>query len=103
VGKTASQRFEGYLECLTASLGHADRDARFRQYTTGLLLTLERKSVEPMAARVDPGRVRAAHQSLHHFVAKADGSDQALLAAVRAKVLPEIERHGPILAWIIEG
>ncbi len=102
MGKTASKRFEGYIEALTAALGHADRDAPFRQYTTGLLLPLERKSVEPMAARVDPGRVSAAHQSLHHFVAKADWSDQALLAAVRAKVFPLIERHGPIAAWIID-
>ena len=61
MGKTASKRFEGYIEALTVSLGHADRDSPFRQYTTGLLLPLERKSVEPMAARVDPGRVSAAH------------------------------------------
>ena len=33
---------------------------------------------------------------------KADWSDQALLAAVRGKVFPLIERHGPILAWIID-
>jgi hypothetical protein len=49
-----------------------------------------------MAARVEPGRVRAAHQSLHHFVAKADWSDEALLTAVRAHVLPIIEQRGPI-------
>ena len=102
MGKTASKRFEEYIEDLVGALGHADRDAPFRQYTTGLLLPLDRKSVEPMAARVDPGRVSAAHQSLHHFVAKADWSDQALLAAVRAKVFPLIERHGPISAWIID-
>jgi SRSO17 transposase len=102
MGKTSSKRFEGYVDALTAALGHADRDAPFRQYTTGLLLPLDRKSVEPMAARVDPGRVSAAHQSLHHFVAKADWSDQSLLSAVRGKVLPAIERHGPILAWIID-
>ena len=41
-----------------------------------------------MAARVEPGRVQAAHQSLHHFVAKADWSDEAVLAAVRPQVLP---------------
>ena len=45
-----------------------------------------------MAARVEPGRVQAVHQSLHHFVAKADWSDEALLAAVRAHVLPVLEQ-----------
>ncbi|MDH3664909.1 MAG: IS701 family transposase [Alphaproteobacteria bacterium] len=102
MGKTASKRFGAYVDGLTAALGHADRDAPFRHYTTGLLLPLERKSVEPIAARVDPGRVGAAHQSLHHFVAKATWSDQALLSAVRGAVLPSIERHGQIEAWIVD-
>jgi SRSO17 transposase len=71
-------------------------------YCTGLILPGERKSVEPMAARVAPGRVQAAHQSLHHFVAKADWSDEAVLAVVRAQVLPAVECHGPIRAWIVD-
>ena len=55
-----------------------------------------------MAARVQPGRVQAAHQSLHHFVAKSDWSDDAVLAAVRARVLPLIAKRGPIRALIID-
>jgi SRSO17 transposase len=83
-------------------LGHADRVAPLKAYCTGLLLPGERKSVEPMAARVEPGRVQAAHQSLHHFVAKADWSDEAMLARVRAQALPVLERRGPIRAWIVD-
>jgi SRSO17 transposase len=37
-----------------------------------LLLPGPRKNVEPIAARMEPGWVQAAHQSLHHLVAKAD-------------------------------
>jgi len=66
------------------------------------MLPGDRKSVEPMAARVEPGRVQAAHQSMHHFVAKADWSDAAMLAAMRRTVLPAIERHGRLRAWIID-
>ena len=55
-----------------------------------------------MAARIEPARVQAAHQSLHHFVAKADWSDDALLAAIRAHVLPVIEQRGPIRGWMID-
>ncbi len=95
-------RFAAYVEAITSALGHADRAAPFRSYCAGLLLPGERKSVEPMAARVQPGRVQAAHQSLHHFVAKAEWSDDTVLAAVRARVLPIIERHGPIRALIID-
>ena len=96
-------RLRSYVEALTRVLGHADRAIPFRSYCTGLLLPGARKSVEPMAARIEPGRVQAAHQSLHHFVAKADWSDDALLAAVRNHVLPIIEQHGPIRGWIIDG
>ena len=95
-------RFAAYVDAITMVLGHADRAAPFRSYCAGLLLPGDRKSVEPMAARVEPERVRAAHQSLHHFVAKADWSDDAVLSAVRAHVLPAIERHGAIRAWIID-
>jgi SRSO17 transposase len=46
--------------------------------------------------------VQAAHQSLHHFVAKADWSVEAMLTAVRDHVLPHITRHGPVRALIID-
>jgi SRSO17 transposase len=51
------------------------------------MLPGERKSVEPMAARVAPTEVRSAHQRLHHFVADAAWSDAAVLGAVREHVL----------------
>ena len=99
---TSESRFAAYVEALSSALGHADRMAPLKAYCTGLLLPGERKSVEPMAARVEPGRVQAAHQSLHHFVAKAEWSDAAVLAVVRAQVLPALERQGPIRAWIVD-
>jgi SRSO17 transposase len=96
------ERFGSYVERLGDVLGHADRRGPLRAYATGLLLPGERKSVEPMAARVEPFRVGAAHQSLHHFVAKAPWDDAALLAAVRSYALPAIEEHGPIRAWLVD-
>jgi SRSO17 transposase len=96
------ERFGGYVERLGDVLGHADRRAPLRAYTTGLLLPGERMSVEPMAAGVDPGRVGAAHQSLHHFVAKAAWDDASLLKAVRDHVLPAMLERGPIRAWLVD-
>src|ERR671929_527137 len=96
------ERFGEYVERLGDTPGHAARRGPLRSYTTGLLLPGERKSVEPMAARVDPARVGAAHQSLHHFVAKAPWDDAALLAAVRAYALPALQERGPIRAWIVD-
>ena len=50
----------------------------------------ERKSVEPMAARLAPDKVRRMHQSLHHLVADAPWNDDELLCEVRSGVLPAI-------------
>ena len=91
-----------YLDAIVGGLGHARRAASARAYCTGLLLPGERKSIEPMAARLEPAHVQAKHQSLHHVVAQADWDDAAVLAAVRAQVLPAIERHGPVRYWIVD-
>src|SRR5207253_4661677 len=96
------ERFDDYVERLGDTLGHADRRGPLRAHATGLLLPGERESVEPMAARLDPGRVGAAHQSLHHFVAEAAWDDAALLAAVRAHALPAMLERGPIRAWLVD-
>jgi SRSO17 transposase len=71
-------------------------------YCTGLLLPGERKSVEPMAARLAPGDVQRMHQSLHHVVADAPWSDEALFGCVRDYVLPAMTKTGPMVAWIVD-
>jgi SRSO17 transposase len=95
-------RFLAYVAGLIEVIGHADRAGPLHDYCVGLLMPGERKSVEPLAAVTAPARVAAQHQSLLHFVANAPWSDESLLAKVRAMVLPEMERHGPIEAWIID-
>src|SRR5207245_4068768 len=95
-------RFHAYVERLTTAIGHRDRHGPLRAYVTGLCLPGDRKSVEPMAARVDPGHVRARHQSLHHFVANAAWDDAAVLRAAWETVLATLERHGPVAAWVVD-
>src|SRR3954449_10571147 len=102
IPKTGEQRLQGYLSRLAEVVGHADRKERIVGYCTGLLLPGERKSVEPMAARLDPARVSSLHQALHHFVATAPWSDAVVLAAAREQVLPAPTRRGPVAAWIID-
>src|ERR1700755_1216676 len=101
LGDVAS-RFSAYVEGLTSVIGHADRAKPLRDYCTGLMMPCDRKSVEPMAAMTAPDRTAAQHQSLLHFVGQGDWSDQQVLAKVREMVLPDIERHEPIAAWIID-
>src|SRR3954453_2612699 len=98
--RAGQQRLDEYLDELATALGHAVREAPFRSYCLGLLLDGERKSVETMASPLE--HVQAKHQSLHLFVAQAVWSDAAVLEAVRRHVVPALERHGPITAWIVD-
>ena len=96
------ERFSTYLGALASVIGQANRAGPLRDYCTGLLLPAERKSVEPMAAMTAPTRTAAQHQSLLHFVGQGTWSDDKVLAKVRELVLPKIEMHGPITAWILD-
>jgi SRSO17 transposase len=87
---------------LATAAGHEDRHGPLKNYCRGLLLPGERKSIEPMAARLNPASVQSTRQSLHHLVAKAPWSDEALLAHVRNQVLPAMRKHGPVAAWIVD-
>src|ERR1700692_1129062 len=95
-------RLQAYLDGLTQAAGHADRGVPIENYIKGLMLPMERKSVEPMAARLAPGNVRQMHQSLHHIVADAAWSDDALLKQVRNQVLPAMTRKHALAAWIVD-
>ena len=56
-----AEEFEQYMAYLMQGLGHVDRHSGLSGYCTGLMLPLSRKSVEPMAARVDPLHASAKH------------------------------------------
>lgn len=98
----AAERLERYFQKLEAVIGHADRAAPLRAYVQGLLLPGERKSVEPMAAKIDPRRVQARHQSMHHFVASAPWDEREVMRVARDYALEPLERHAPVGAWVLD-
>ena len=100
--RESETRFRSYVDALSSVIGHADRKRPLEDYCVGLMGPSERKSVEPIAAVTAPGRTAAQHQSLLHFVGESNWSDEKVLAKVREMVLPAIERHGAIEAWIID-
>jgi SRSO17 transposase len=102
-GADASEaRFAAYVDELSSVIGHSDRVGPLRDYCVGLMMPCERKSVEPMAAVTAPAWVSAQHQSLLHFIGQGRWSDEKVMTKVREMVFPEMERHGPIEAWIID-
>lgn len=100
--KTREERFEHYLALLSKEVDRADRVKPMRDYLTGLLLPGKRRSIEPIAARIDPRHVCAKHQSLHHFIAIAAWSDRALLRVIRQYALPAVLNLGEIESWIFD-
>ncbi len=97
-----AERFDEYLWRLSEVIGHADRREPLRAYIMGLLLAGERKSVEPMAAKIDPKHVSVRHQSMHHFVANAPWDEKGLIAVAREHGLQQLERHGAVAAWAVD-
>lgn len=94
--------FEQYLDHLAAGIGHADRISALRQYCTGLMLPVPRKSVEPLAAQMDPLHVSARHQALLHFVGQSPWSDEALLERVFLWAQPLMARLTRQWFWIVD-
>jgi SRSO17 transposase len=97
-----ADRFAAYMSDIAEVLGDPRRQGPMTSYCTGLLMPADRKSVEPMAAMTAPERTAAQHQSLLHFVGKGEWSDADVLTKVRAHVVPAIETHGAISAWIVD-
>ncbi len=76
---TIKDEFGQHLDQLKDHLGHANCHRNFIDYCKGLMLPLQRKSVESIAAAMDHENVRSRHQGLHQFVADSAWSDRALL------------------------
>jgi SRSO17 transposase len=89
----ASERFERYMEHLAAGLGHADRHAGLTGYCTGLMLPEPRKSVEPMAAGVDPLHGSARHQTGVPAEVQFATKTEIALAQLQALLAEGAPRH----------
>ncbi|HEV2123007.1 MAG TPA: IS701 family transposase [Chloroflexota bacterium] len=93
---TWEREFEQWLRPFIAVLGHAARRRWAPVYLRGLLAPGERKSIQPLAARVAPGQ----HEQLHHFVATSRWSTVPV-----ERVLAEQAQHlvgGPGAVLIVD-
>ncbi len=97
---TFQSDYQAYLSDLCEALGHKNRHESFHGYCSALMLPLERKSVEPLAASVDPDHVRARHQSLHHFVSTSPWSDRRLLDEINRKVIDAMGDES--IYWLVD-
>jgi SRSO17 transposase len=99
------KRFHAYMEGLIEALRGVHwcgQASTLCAYCTGLLLPNERKSMEPMAARVDPEHVEALHHAMYQFLANSPWPSSILVRKAVEYALGPVLGHGPIEAWILD-
>lgn len=97
-GLGLERRFERYCDGIVSTFLHADREQPARWYIKGLMLPGERKR----SSRWRREQVRSAPQSMHHLVAGAPWSDEAMLSAVAGRVLQQLIEPDGAVHWIID-
>src|SRR5690349_7976717 len=86
-----------YLDSMMEGMGRIERVSAMRSYVTGLLLEGERKSIEPMAARLvhTAGEVEAMRQRLQQAVSVATWSDAELMGRLARTIERELPEWRP--------
>jgi len=100
----AQRRLVSYFDQIGACLGSPGRRESFAIYAMGVLGDGDRKSIEPIAARVcpDPTRIDAVHQRLLHFAANSPWNDHRVRVTAARYALDEMTKKEPVEAWIID-
>jgi SRSO17 transposase len=85
-----------YIASMVEGMGRIERREALGSYVTGLLLDGERKSIEPIAARLvdDSGEIEAMRQRLQQAVVIAEWADDEMLRRLALKLdaeLPGVE------------
>ena len=88
------ERFKAFMVPLAAPLGRSERRVAAASYVSGLLMPGQRKSIEPMAARLGVDA-----QRLQQFIADSPWDEEQLWRVIRREVIPHFE---PIEAWIAD-
>jgi SRSO17 transposase len=98
------ERLVEYLDRIGGVLGRPERRASFAVYALGILGDGERKSLEPIAARacLDPERMDAEHQRLHHFATDSPWDDHAVRREAARYALDAMTAREPVDSWIID-
>src|ERR1700737_5153264 len=83
------ERFKAFMIPLAEPLGRSERRTAATSYLQGLLMPGQRKSIEPMAARlgVDP-------QRLQQFMADSPWDETELWKGIRREVGPHLDPLG---------
>jgi SRSO17 transposase len=102
--RDGAKRLEDYFAGIGDILNDSRRKASFAMYAMGLLLDGDRKSVEPMAARLCPAPDEAerAHDRLLHLCADGKWSDRDVRRYSTRYGVAAMTARAPIEHWIFD-
>ena len=93
--RSCRSRLEAYLAELLEPVGRLERRRWGNAYVRGLLLDGERKSIEPMAARLPDGNVQAMQQ----FIGQSPWDHHSIRKKLAERMAGEMV---PAVAWIVD-
>jgi SRSO17 transposase len=99
--KRLDRELTTFVDTLTAGLGRSERRTAMGQYITGLLLDGERKSIEPIAARLvdEEAQIEAMRQRLQQCVVVSTWDE----ATVFARLAQTLDRELPeVTAFVVD-
>lgn len=95
-------RFDEFMAHLGTNFVSKPQRTRFAQYVLGLLLPGDRKSMERLAARVDPAHAMARFKTFQRFIGAARWDDLAVRRAAHEWACSGlIERQDKVRAWVV--
>lgn len=94
-----------FFDRIGRHLARSEQRASFATYAFGLLSEGERKSVEPIAARVsgdNPRECQRAHDRLLHFIGDSPWSDRAVRREAATYAIEALSAREPVTVWLID-
>lgn len=85
-------------------LARPEQRASFTTYALGIVGDGERKSAEPIAARVtgNAAECRLMHDRLLWFLSRSTWSDRLVRREAAWYAIKALQGHGPVVAWILD-
>lgn len=87
-------QFTNFITPLVAGLGRSERRRAAAHYVEGLLMPGQRKSIEPLAARLGVDS-----QSLQQLVTSSPWDEETVWRSIRQELIPHLE---PLEAWVVD-
>jgi SRSO17 transposase len=87
-------QFESFMSAVLPVLGRSERRTSAMRYVEGLLMEGQRKSIEPLAARLG-----VEGQSLQQFVTDSPWEEEKLWGSIRREIIVHLE---PFESWIVD-